>query len=230
MMTLGKLIDISLVLDADKFHMRTPSGFKKDMQFELEVIKEHDAPGGAGQIVRGVHMRLHAGSHIDAPEHNVKGGAQVLDIPLETFIGPAVVADLRHTFPGGSITAEELDSAVGDVIEHGDRLLLRTDANKDYDGSPAWMARCPHLTRSAVEWCLEKGVKVVGYDFYHGADAPDAPRTFDTARLLNENGVITLTYLQNLDQITKQRVTLCAFPLKLAGAEASPVRAVVMEN
>ena len=77
MTTTAKLIDISLELDARNFHMRTPVGFKRDMQFEVEVIKDFDAEGGAGQIVRGVHMRLHAGSHIDAPEHNVRGGTQV---------------------------------------------------------------------------------------------------------------------------------------------------------
>ena len=40
------IIDLSLELDPKNFAMRTPSGFKKDMQFEMEVIKEHDAPGG----------------------------------------------------------------------------------------------------------------------------------------------------------------------------------------
>ena len=43
-----KIVDISLELDAKNFAMRTPAGFKKDMQFEMEVLKEHDAPGGAG--------------------------------------------------------------------------------------------------------------------------------------------------------------------------------------
>ena len=71
------IVDISLELDPKSYSMRTPAGFKKDMQFEMEVLKEHDAPGGAGQIVRGVHMRLHAGSHVDAPEHNVRGGTQI---------------------------------------------------------------------------------------------------------------------------------------------------------
>ena len=66
-LAISKIIDISLELDDSKFSMRTPPGFKKDLQFKLEVLKEHDAPQGAGQIVRGVHMRLHAGSHIDAP-------------------------------------------------------------------------------------------------------------------------------------------------------------------
>src|SRR5438094_6786130 len=127
-----KIVDISLELDPKNFAMRTPAGFKKDMQFQLEVRKEHDAPGGAGQIVRGVHMRLHAGSHIDAPEHNLKGGKQVQDLPLETFAGDAVIADLRHLVPGKAITADELEKAAGSVIRRGDRLLLRTDINKTY--------------------------------------------------------------------------------------------------
>ena len=94
-LAIEKIIDISLELDPKNFGMRTPAGFKKDMQFEMEILKEHDAPGGAGQIVRGVHMRLHAGSHVDAPEHMVKGGKQIQDLPLETFAGDAVIADLR---------------------------------------------------------------------------------------------------------------------------------------
>jgi arylformamidase len=94
-----KIIDISLELDPKNFAMRTPAGFKKDMQFEMEVIKEHDAPGGAGQIVRGVHMRLHAGSHIDAPEHNVPGGIQVHQLPLDLFIGTRSLPTCATNFP-----------------------------------------------------------------------------------------------------------------------------------
>src|SRR6202521_3511547 len=100
----GQIVDISLELDPKNFGMRTPAGFTKDMQFAMEVLKEHDAPGGAGQIVRGVHMRLHAGSHVDAPEHNVRGGTQIHELPLELFIGDAVIADLRDKMTGQAIT------------------------------------------------------------------------------------------------------------------------------
>ena len=127
-----RVIDISLELDDSRFAMRTPPGFKKDLQFQIEVLKEHDAPEGAGQIVRGVHMRLHAGSHIDAPEHNVKGGKQVQDLALATFAGDAVIADLRHLVPGKGVTAEDLERALGGIVKPGDRLLLRTDVNKQY--------------------------------------------------------------------------------------------------
>ena len=51
-LAIKQIIDISLELDDSKFKMRTPPGFKKDLQFQMEVLKEHDAP-----------------------EHNVRGGS-----------------------------------------------------------------------------------------------------------------------------------------------------------
>jgi arylformamidase len=226
---LGKIVDISLELDPRNFAMRTPAGFQKDMQFEMEVLKEHDAPGGAGQIVRGVHMRLHAGSHVDAPEHNVRGGTQIHQLPLDLFIGEAIVADLRHKMPGKAITADDLQQAIGGRVKRGDRVLLRTDHNNSYDGgSDKWMKLSPYLTIGATEWLIAKGVVIVGYDFYHGNDEPGTPRVFHNSRTLSEHGVITMPYLKNLDRIGNERVTLIALPLNIIGAEASPVRAVVL--
>ena len=226
---IGKIIDISLELDPRNFAMRTPAGFTRDLQFAMEVLKEHDAPGGAGQIVRGVHMRLHAGSHVDAPEHNVVGGTQIHQLPLETFIGDAIVADLRDKLPSKAITAKDLRNAVDNRIRKGDRLLLRTDHNNTYDGgSEKWMTQSPYLTIDATMWCIEKGVVIVGYDFYHGNDEPDAPRVFHNSRTLSEHGVITMPYLKNLDRIEKDRFTLIGLPLNVIGAEASPVRAVAV--
>src|SRR5437870_12499047 len=110
------IVDISLELDPKSYSMRTPAGFKKDMQFEMEVIKEPDAPGGAGQIVRGVQMRLHAGRHVDAPEHNVRGGTQIHQLPLELFIGAAVIADLRDKLPSKPITVKDLEQRLDNRI------------------------------------------------------------------------------------------------------------------
>jgi kynurenine formamidase len=90
------------------------------------------------------------------------------------------------------------------------------------------MKSSPYLTIGATEWCIEKGVVIVGYDFYHGNDEPGAPRVFHNSRTLSEHGIVTMPYLKNLDRITKDRVTLIGFPLNIIGAEASPVRAVVL--
>src|SRR5215472_16826583 len=161
-----RVIDISLELDASRFRMRTYAGFKKDMQFETEVIKDYE-DGGLKQLVRGVHMRLHAGSHIDAPSHMIKGGKELHELGLNTFIGPAVVADVRHRGGKEAIVADDLENSLGNLIRPGDRLLLRTDLNKDYDGSPEWMARAPYAGDDAVAWCAKHRVSIVGFDFYH---------------------------------------------------------------
>jgi arylformamidase len=223
------IVDLSLELDPKHFGMRTPAGFKKDIQFEMEVIKEHDAPGGAGQIVRGVHMRLHAGSHVDAPEHNVKGGTQIHQLPLTLFIGDAIVADLRDKVPGKAITETDLANRLDNRIRKGDRVLLRTDQNNTYDGgSETWMKASPYLTIGATYWLIDRGAVIVGYDFYHGNDEPNAPRVFHNSRSLSEHGVITMPYLKNLDRIVKDRFTLIGFPLNVIDAEASPIRAVAL--
>ena len=114
-------------------------------------------------------------------------------------------------------------------MRKGDRLMLRTDLNNSYDGgSEKWMKDSPYLTIGATMWCIERGVVIVGYDFYHGNDEPNSPRVFHNSRTLSEHGVITMPYLKNLDRIGKERFTLIALPLKLIDAEASPIRAVAL--
>jgi len=67
-------------------------------------------------------MRLHAGSHVDAPEHNVRGGAQIHELPLALFIGDAIVADLRDKMPVKAITEIDLEKAIGSHLRDGDRV------------------------------------------------------------------------------------------------------------
>ena len=81
-----------------------------------------------------------------------------------------------------------------------------------------------------MKWVIERGVVLVGFDFYHGADEPDSNVVFYTSRTFGENGVVTMPYLNHLDRITQERVTLLALPLNMTGVEASPVRAVVIED
>jgi arylformamidase len=223
----ARVIDVSLELDASKFRMRTYAGFRKDMQFETEVIKDYD--GGLGQLVRGVHMRLHAGTHVDAPSHMIKDGKDIHDLRLSAFIGPAMVVDVRHRGPKQAITREDLEKSVDALFQPGDRLLLRTDINRTYDGSPEWMALAPYFSDEAVQWSTERGVPIVGFDFYH-ANEPVQDQSSCTTRKLLARGILTMPYLTNLWSITKPRVTLIALPLKMTNVEASPVRAVVIED
>ncbi len=225
----AKVIDISVDLNAAIYHMRSYEGFTKDMQFEVEVIKDY--PGGLGQIVRAAHMRLHAGTHVDAPSHMVQGGDDIHNLPLDLFIGPAVVADVRRRAPKGGITAEDMERAIADRVQPRDRVLLRTGINDSrFDGSAEWMASAPYLTDGVIEWFEDHGVSIVGFDFYHGGKVPGADPASSTSRKLHERHILTMPALRNLGAITKPRVTLIAMPLKMINVEASPVRAIVIED
>lgn len=223
-----RIIDISLPMDKS-FTMATPPGFKKALTYETEVLKEYDAPGGAGQIVRGVHMRLHAGTHVDAPIHFVQGGTWLHELPLEVFVGEALVADLTPIEPNSGITAEALERAIGGRMRRGERLLVRTDWNQRYR-EPDWREGSPYFTPQAVEWLLERDPRLMGVDFLHAKDGPDSPCKEYTLRACLEQGVVLMAYLTNLDQVSRERVTLIALPLAFKDVEASPVRAVVIEE
>ena len=156
-------------------------------------------------------------------------GTYMHELSLEAFIGPAIVADVRHRGPKQAITADDLGQSTGDRLQHGDRLLLRSDANDHYDGSPEWMARAPYLADDAIEWCAAHGVSLVGFDFYHAAE-PVQDRNNCTTRKLLERDILTMPYLTNLSAIRAKRFLLIALPLKMKDVEASPVRAVAVEE
>lgn len=227
----GRLIDISLELDEKVFKMQVLDGFKRDMQFALELLKEHNADKGLGQVVRGVHMRLHAGSHIDAPEHFVPGGKQVHELALDLFVGDAVVADFSDKLPARGISVADLEERVAPKLRPGDRLLIRTDCNDRYHelALDAWKKTTPWIDPDGLQWIIDRGVPLLGVDFFHGAKKPGAGREGALSERLLKSGVVVLSYIQNLKQITKDRVTLICLPLRMVGAEASPLRAVVIE-
>jgi arylformamidase len=225
---IGRVIDISFELDPKTFHMQVPDGFDKDAQVEVEVIKPYST--GDGQIVRAVHMRLHAGSHVDAPAHQLPTGKHIHELALNRFIGDALVADFTDKLGGHAITVEDLETRYGNKLRKGDRLLVRTNANKKYFEMDldTWKAYSPGFTVEARHWIIEKGVSMVGFDMYHGKKPKGETR--NTSKIFPTAGVLTLPYLNNLDQITKERVTLICFPLAIVDVEATPVRAIVLEN
>lgn len=221
------IVDISIPLSTD-YRMHTPAGVR-DVQLSLEVIKDHDASDGAGQLVRALHARLHHGTHVDAPEHFVKDGPQIHDIDLTTFIGPAVVADVRGVGPDSPIEVDDIRRAVDDIRQPGDRLLLRTDWTDHY-GEEDYVSGSPYLSMDAIRWCAAEGFPVVGLDFAHTKDPQDAPGRYYTTRYFCENGVVTMGYVANLKSVKNPRVLMIALPLAIKGAEASPVRAVVLDG
>ena len=134
-------------------------------------------------------------------------------------------------------TAAALDTHAGHV-RAGDIVLLRTD----------WPRRCPvaserfwkdapYTGRGACEWLVARGVRAVGYDYppdycirtsIFSPETPIAREECTTHHVFFPAGVTVIEYLTNLDQIGAARCRFIALPLRVTGADGSPVRAIAL--
>lgn len=174
------------------------------------------AQGGAN--VAAISCSVHTGTHADGPYHVLDDGARIGDVPLDAFVGPAQVVDAAGV---REIGAEWLEAHLPGDCE---RLLLRTGAWDDPHTFPgAW----PALTVRAAQLLVRRGVRLVGTD----APSPDAMDAHDLPvhRILLGAGVAIVENLM-LDAIEPGAYELIALPLRLAQADASPVRAVLVER
>ena len=181
------------------------------------VSMQTDESAYAGERNRVTTLRLttHTGTHLDAAYHFVEDGATVDQLDLDALIGPAAVCDFRGQ---AAITAEMLAQAgVGSVP----RALFRTDNSQWIRTGP--LPETPaHLTEDAARYLIEKGIRLIGIDGL----TVDAPDTVAAHAALLRAGVIILETL-DLSQVQPGDYELICLPLRIAGADGAPARAVL---
>lgn len=202
------MIDIT-----QKTDMTTPV-FPGDPPFEVRWHERIDRGGLAN--VSQLRFSPHVGTHIDAPKHIDGKTADVSQLPLEPFVGRCRVLDFSE-HPGSRITPDDLPAAV-----HTRRLLIKTRRaiperfTCDYIG----------VSAEAVEVLRQQGVCLIGTDT-PGLDPADS-HLLPSHHAALDNGVFLLENL-DLTHVSAGEYELIALPLKLGGAEASPVRAVLRQ-
>ena len=142
----------------------------EETYFKLRPIVKWEDKGFVSNMVE---MTVHAGTHIDSPHHFYRDLPSIDQIPLETFVGDAIVLDL--TFKGTAnarITPQDMEQAEKALAKQGieikpdDILLLRTDWPKSHSPlDPSWWNESPCLTKAAAEWVVDKQPRGVGFDF-----------------------------------------------------------------
>src|SRR2546423_12539359 len=81
-----------------------------------EILKDHPECGWRVELLP---LASHTGSHVDAPLHKIAGGKSLDDIPLESWCGPAFVADFRGVAADSHITAAMLETKLNfDLADH----------------------------------------------------------------------------------------------------------------
>jgi kynurenine formamidase len=184
-------------------------------------------------------MAVHGFTHVDAPAHFIKGAPTIDQLPIDAYCGEAAVVNLTRVGAEQAIEPEDLEGRARH-LRPGDIALLRTDWGRKEDWqSMAFWEKAPYLTEAACRWLVDHRVKAVGMDFPGDYilrnEVVDRrrharPEENTTHQYLLAAGVGLVEYLTNLDAVTKDRVRFYALPLKIAGSDGSPVRAVAVED
>jgi arylformamidase len=164
-------------------------------------------------------MSTHTGSHGDSRLHFHEQGLVWADTPLDAYIGPATLIDLSaHVPPGGLVMPEHLESALPAKVE---RVLIRLFTSFPHDG---WDPDFPAVSPDAIHLLANRGCRLIGLDV--PSLDPQESKTLDAHFAVDATGMAILEGLV-LDDVPPGDYELVALPLKIAGADGSPVRAIL---
>lgn len=162
---------------------------------------------------------VHLGAHADAPIHYHRGGAGIHERDPLRYIGPAQVIGLPAA-RGRRILPADIE---GIRIE-APRVLFRTDSFPDPE---QWNSDFASLSPELIDWLAERGVRLVGIDTPSIDPAED--QALETHQSVYQHDFAVLEGLI-LTGVEAGLYTLVAQPLKIEGADASPVRALLISN
>ena len=209
-----KIFDISRPL----FNGLAPWPGDTAFQNELKWKIAEGATVNVGAITMGVHN----GSHADAPFHFKQGAMTIEQMPLEIYLGDAVVVDLSKKFETdgtGQITIGDLESS-----PEAPRLLLKTGVWRDSKVFPEWI---PVIAPDVAEWLGKRKVKLLGLDL-PSVDSIDA-KILVNHHALAAAGVAIVESL-DLSEVEAGTYHFSALPLRIIGGDAAPVRAILWRD
>ena len=186
---------------------------------EIRIQPQQAISAGAGANVSAIAFGSHTGTHVDAVKHFIDDGQTVDQIPLERFIGPAILLE----FPDALMSVGAADLERHDLSGHT-RVLLRTRNSSFLDG-PEFVKDYTYLAPDGAEYLVSRGVELVGIDYFSIEQFHSGHHR--THRTLLERGVVIVEGL-SLSEPAAGAYQLICLPLRLAGLDGAPARAVLI--
>jgi arylformamidase len=162
-------------------------------------------------------INMHTGTHIDCPLHFFPGGGTIDNLKLEQVVTQCKVLNLEKVEE--KITEEDLAAK---NIRQGDFVLLKTKNSSLAILEEAFI----YLDKTGAAYLQKTGVRGVGLD---ALGIERSQPEHETHKVLFGAGIVILEGLR-LQDIKEGEYLLVAVPLNVAGAEAAPVRAILIEQ
>ncbi len=203
-----RLIDISPTLSP-----RT-AVWPGDVPFSRDVCMDTDS--GDHMTLSSINATVHLGAHADAPNHYRPQSPGIGERALERYYGHCQV--LRVALPRGErIRPQHLQEAIT-----SSRVLFHTGSFPNPD---QWNSDFNALSAELVHLLAAQGVELVGIDT-PSVDLQE-DKQLESHQAIAEHDMVILEGLV-LESVQPGEYTLCALPLKIEAADASPVRAILI--
>ncbi len=189
--------------------------FPGDVPFSRNVSMDYPKDHLA---LSSITTTLHLGAHADSSSHYHKDGKGVHQRPLERYLGACQVIEVA--LPRG---ARILPKDFTVKIE-APRVLFKTLSFPDPD---SWNSDFNSLSPELIDLLADKGVSLVGIDT--PSVDPCESKGLESHQALFRRDMAVLEGII-LDQVKPGLYTLVALPLRLKDADASPVRAILLEQ
>ncbi|HSR51478.1 MAG TPA: cyclase family protein [Acidobacteriota bacterium] len=186
----------------------------------------------------------HGGTHLDAPYHFYQDSYKVGEVPVQQFLGPALVVDISNQVAENRdylVTVEDLESweEAHGAIEEGAIVLLHTGFGQYWPDAEAYLGTAqrgqeavpmlsfPGLSEEAANWLAEqRGIDAVGID----TASIDYGRSqdFKAHVALARHNVLIFENVASMDSLPRRGAQVVALPMKIEQGSGAPLRIIAL--
>jgi arylformamidase len=195
-------IDLTLPIDAD-----IPV-FPGD---PLPIIRDIFTIDKEGWNEKQLTITSHFSTHIDVPRHMLDKGKTLSDYPIESFIGKAILFDVRGQ--------SKIDINV-DIIKPNDMVFFFT-GHIAHLYEPSYFENNPVISIETIQRLIEKKISLLGIDSFSPDNEP-----FLVHKQLFENDIPIVENVTHLEKIPQQQFFCYIFPIHIKDGDGAPCRVV----
>jgi len=212
------------------------------------IIKKEDLPDKEFLSLEMVYSSVHSGTHLDYSYHygsksEGRESKTAEEIPLEWCYQDGVKITLTHKKPDAVITDSDIKEGLKKInytLKPLDIVLLYTGSDKLF-GGPEYFSDYPGVDISAIDYLLDKGVKIFGVDTM-GIDRPykfmmkdfldkkDPKYLWPSHFYGRKREFIHIERLANLKTLPDHGFKIQCFPVKIKKTGAAWARVVALLN
>ncbi|XP_010943196.1 cyclase-like protein 3 isoform X1 [Elaeis guineensis] len=217
----GRILDITHAYREDMPSWETDEGLGQFLCFPRSMKN--------GSLANNSEMKMgtHSGTHVDAPghvfQHYFEAGFDVDTLDLEVLNGPALLVDVPRD---KNITAEVMESlhipkgvrrVLFRTLNTDRKLMWKKEYHTDYVG----------FMKDGAQWLVDNtDIKLVGVDYLSVAAYADL---IPSHLVFLKSREIILVEALKLDNVKPGIYSLHCLPLRLLGAEGSPIRCILIK-